>query len=185
MLARLTEAGRLEAVCGLQVPDTPGPPEKMAAPRADTRRVPERCFRERLPPLLTDLYHFTMAYAYWRAGRAHDAAVFELFFRDNPFGGGFTLFAGLHDCLLFLRGFRFTEDGEALPWTCSSAGAGTGLLNSGPKQSCARFNVLRKSRARPLAAAAERVQTSPREGSSATRTFEKQISAKTSFRRIS
>uniref|UniRef100_A0A1A8RIH1 nicotinate phosphoribosyltransferase n=1 Tax=Nothobranchius rachovii TaxID=451742 RepID=A0A1A8RIH1_9TELE len=50
-----------------------------------------------------------MAYAYWRAGRHREPAVFELFFRDNPFGGGFSLFAGLTDCLLFLRGFRFTE----------------------------------------------------------------------------
>lgn len=81
--------------------------KNMAAPSADTR----------LPPLLTDLYHFTMAYAYWRAGRDRETAVFELFFRENPFGGGFTLFAGLNDCLRFLRSFRFGEDGEELGWT--------------------------------------------------------------------
>uniref|UniRef100_A0A8C4GSL6 Nicotinate phosphoribosyltransferase n=1 Tax=Dicentrarchus labrax TaxID=13489 RepID=A0A8C4GSL6_DICLA len=64
----------------------------------------------RVPPLLTDLYQFTMAYAYWRAGRHQEPAAFELFFRDNPFGGGFSLFAGLHDCLLFVRSFRFTDE---------------------------------------------------------------------------
>uniref|UniRef100_A0A8C3A8M2 Nicotinate phosphoribosyltransferase n=1 Tax=Cyclopterus lumpus TaxID=8103 RepID=A0A8C3A8M2_CYCLU len=64
----------------------------------------------RAPPLLTDLYQFTMAYAYWRAGRHQEPAVFELFFRDDPFGGAFSLFAGLHDCLLFLRSFRFTDE---------------------------------------------------------------------------
>ncbi|KAM9364655.1 nicotinate phosphoribosyltransferase isoform 2-T2 [Pholidichthys leucotaenia] len=69
----------------------------------------ERSVRERVPPLLTDLYQFTMAYAYWRAGRHQEPAVFELFFRSNPFGGGFSLFAGVHDCLLFLRGFGFTD----------------------------------------------------------------------------
>ncbi|XP_072535372.1 nicotinate phosphoribosyltransferase [Salminus brasiliensis] len=69
----------------------------------------ERSVRERVPPLLTDLYQFTMAYAYWRAGRHQEPAVFELFFRDNPFGGGFSVFAGLTDCLLFLRNFRFTD----------------------------------------------------------------------------
>ncbi|KAF4092231.1 hypothetical protein AMELA_G00018490 [Ameiurus melas] len=63
-----------------------------------------------VPPLLTDLYQFTMAYAYWRAGRHNQHAVFELFFRDNPFNGGFTLFAGLNDCLQFLRDFRFTDE---------------------------------------------------------------------------
>lgn len=82
----------------------------MAAPCSDTRGAVERSIRERVPPLLTDLYQFTMAYAYWRAGRHQEPAVFELFFRDNPFGGGFSLFAGLHDCLLFLQSFRFTDE---------------------------------------------------------------------------
>ncbi|KAL7888716.1 hypothetical protein AOLI_G00036900 [Acnodon oligacanthus] len=70
----------------------------------------ERSVCERVSPLLTDLYQFTMAYAYWRAGRHNEPAVFELFFRDNPFGGGFSLFAGLSDCLLFLRNFRFKKE---------------------------------------------------------------------------
>uniref|UniRef100_A0A4W5R1Q9 Nicotinate phosphoribosyltransferase n=1 Tax=Hucho hucho TaxID=62062 RepID=A0A4W5R1Q9_9TELE len=70
--------------------------------------VPE--IAARVPTLLTDLYQFTMAYAYWRSGRHNEPAVFELFFRDNPFGGGFSLFSGMHDCLLFLRSFRFTDE---------------------------------------------------------------------------
>ncbi|XP_035508724.1 nicotinate phosphoribosyltransferase isoform X2 [Morone saxatilis] len=83
----------------------------MAAPSSsNTCGVMERSIRERVPPLLTDLYQFTMAYAYWRAGRHQEPAAFELFFRDNPFGGGFSLFAGLHDCLLFVRSFRFTDE---------------------------------------------------------------------------
>lgn len=85
----------------------------MAAPSASSSTcsgVMERSIRERVPPLLTDLYQFTMAYAYWRAGRHEEHAVFELFFRDNPFGGGFSLFAGVHDCLLFLRSFRFADE---------------------------------------------------------------------------
>lgn len=85
----------------------------MAAPSSSTcDGAMARSFRERVPPLLTDLYQFTMAYAYWRAGRHQEPAVFELFFRDNPFGGGFSLFAGLDDCLLFLRSFRFTDEGD-------------------------------------------------------------------------
>lgn len=84
----------------------------MAAPCRDTCEAMERSIRDRVPPLLTDLYQFTMAYAYWRAGRDQEPAVFELFFRDNPFDGGFSLFAGLYDCLLFLRNFRFTDDGK-------------------------------------------------------------------------
>lgn len=83
----------------------------MAAPFTNTCEVMARSIRDRVPPLLTDLYQFTMAYAYWRSGRDQEPAVFELFFRDNPFGGGFSLFAGLHDCLLFLRSFRLTDEG--------------------------------------------------------------------------
>ncbi|XP_020633460.3 nicotinate phosphoribosyltransferase isoform X1 [Pogona vitticeps] len=59
------------------------------------------------PALLTDLYQFTMAYGYWRAGRAGEPAAFELFFRRCPFQGGFALCAGLGECLAFLRAFRF------------------------------------------------------------------------------
>ncbi|KAM9099591.1 nicotinate phosphoribosyltransferase isoform 2-T2 [Sarcophilus harrisii] len=56
--------------------------------------------------LLTDLYQFTMAVAYWRAGRAREPAEFELFFRRCPFGSSFALAAGLRDCMRFLRTFR-------------------------------------------------------------------------------
>lgn len=60
-------------------------------------------------PLLTDLYQVTMALGYWRAGRARDAAEFELFFRRCPFGGAFALFAGLRDCVRLLRAFRLRD----------------------------------------------------------------------------
>ena len=35
--------------------------------------------------LLTDLYQLTMAYGYWKLGRAEEQAVFNLFFRKHPF----------------------------------------------------------------------------------------------------
>ncbi|XP_070604496.1 nicotinate phosphoribosyltransferase [Erythrolamprus reginae] len=59
--------------------------------------------------LLSDLYQFTMAYGYWRAGRHRQPAAFELFFRRCPFQGAFALSAGLADCLAFLRAFRFNR----------------------------------------------------------------------------
>jgi len=60
-------------------------------------------------PLLTDLYQITMAYAYWKARRIDDRAVFDLFFRKNPFHGEFTIFAGLSECLKFLENFKYSE----------------------------------------------------------------------------
>ena len=60
--------------------------------------------------LLTDLYEITMAYAYYKSGKHEDRAVFDLFFRKNPFGGEFTLFAGLSDVVAFVRDFGFTDE---------------------------------------------------------------------------
>ncbi|WOL07896.1 nicotinate phosphoribosyltransferase 2 [Canna indica] len=61
-------------------------------------------------PLLTDLYQFTMAYAYWKAGKHQDRAVFDLYFRKNPFGGEYTVFGGLEECIRFLANFKFEEN---------------------------------------------------------------------------
>lgn len=61
-------------------------------------------------PMHTDVYQLTMAYAYWKAGRHQDHAVFELFFRKCPFGGEFALFAGLAETLGYVEQFRFTPD---------------------------------------------------------------------------
>ncbi|CAN4082924.1 unnamed protein product [Withania somnifera] len=61
-------------------------------------------------PILTDIYQFTMAYAYWKAGKNNERAVFDLYFRRNPFGGEYTIFAGLEECIKFIANFKFTED---------------------------------------------------------------------------
>ena len=62
--------------------------------------------------LLTDKYQVTMAYAYWKSRKQDCWAVFDLFFRKNPFRGEFTIFAGLGECLKFLRDFQYTDSGK-------------------------------------------------------------------------
>src|SRR5215813_760650 len=59
--------------------------------------------------LLTDLYQLTMAYSYWKSGKADQEAVFHLLFRKQPFKGGFTLACGLADAVQYLRQFRFSQ----------------------------------------------------------------------------
>ncbi|QDS99216.1 nicotinate phosphoribosyltransferase [Adhaeretor mobilis] len=63
------------------------------------------------PPLalLTDLYQLTMAYGYWKLGRAEEEAVFHLFFRKPPFEGGYAVAAGLGPALEYLQAYRFSE----------------------------------------------------------------------------
>ncbi|CAF1259571.1 unnamed protein product [Rotaria magnacalcarata] len=58
-------------------------------------------------PLLTDLYQISMAYAYWKPNKHQEIATFDLYFRKNPFGGEYTLFAGLDECLKFVRDYKF------------------------------------------------------------------------------
>jgi nicotinate phosphoribosyltransferase len=57
--------------------------------------------------LLTDLYQLTMAQAYWASGTAGKEAVFHLFFRENPFEGGFSVACGLARVMECLDRFRF------------------------------------------------------------------------------
>jgi nicotinate phosphoribosyltransferase len=61
----------------------------------------------RLPlALLTDLYQLTMAQGYRSSGKAETEAAFHLFFRRNPFDGGFAVACGLSRVLDLLSDFR-------------------------------------------------------------------------------
>jgi nicotinate phosphoribosyltransferase len=60
--------------------------------------------------LLTDLYQLTMAYGYWKLGRAEQESVFHLSFRESPFRGGYAVACGLHDAIEFLSNLRFEDD---------------------------------------------------------------------------
>jgi nicotinate phosphoribosyltransferase len=57
--------------------------------------------------LLTDLYQVTMAYAYWKSGKADTEAVFHLFYRKEPFKGGYAVACGLDTVIDYLKDFKF------------------------------------------------------------------------------
>lgn len=59
--------------------------------------------------LLTDLYELTMMQGYHHY-QMERRAVFDMFFRRQPFGGGFTVFAGLEDLLQMVRNVSFTTE---------------------------------------------------------------------------
>ena len=64
-----------------------------------------------------------MAYGYWRSGLADRESVFNLFFRQNPFGGSFSIACGLEYMVDFLSHFRFDADDTAfLTEVCGADG---------------------------------------------------------------
>jgi len=64
----------------------------------------------RLPTsgLVTDLYELTMMQGY-RVFDRDRPAVFDMFFRSQPFGGGYSLFAGLWDLVDVLGQLHFSD----------------------------------------------------------------------------
>lgn len=80
--------------------------------------------------LLTDLYQLTMAYGYWKAGKAEQEAVFNLYFRKHPFQGGFTIACGLSSVIEYLNEYRLNE--EDLAYIASLQGSdGRQLFDDG------------------------------------------------------
>lgn len=74
--------------------------------------------------LLTDFYQLTMAYGYWKTGAGSKDSVFHLFYRKNPFNGGFSVACGLSYVVEYLENFRFdTTDIEYLASLTGSDGA--------------------------------------------------------------
>ncbi|KAA9340574.1 nicotinate phosphoribosyltransferase [Adhaeribacter soli] len=80
--------------------------------------------------LLTDLYQLTMAYGYWKSGLAEKEAVFHLYFRKNPFEGGYAVCAGLEYAVQYLQSLQFSEDDLAYLSSLKSA-TGQELFETG------------------------------------------------------
>ncbi|MFW6308877.1 MAG: nicotinate phosphoribosyltransferase [bacterium] len=60
--------------------------------------------------LYTDYYELTMAQGHFLKQRSDLTATFDYFFRENPFAGGYVIFAGLQDFLSLLENFRFDKE---------------------------------------------------------------------------
>ncbi|WP_303132664.1 nicotinate phosphoribosyltransferase [Olsenella phocaeensis] len=60
--------------------------------------------------LNTDLYELTMAQGFWESGLMDAEGCFNVFFRENPFDGGFAVACGMGQIADLVRNFRFDED---------------------------------------------------------------------------
>lgn len=61
-------------------------------------------------PLWCDAYHLDMAQTRFFEGRAEIDSTSEAFIRKNPFGGSYTVAAGLGPFLEWLNGWNFSDD---------------------------------------------------------------------------
>src|SRR5574344_862114 len=62
--------------------------------------------------LFTDFYELTMAQGYWKQNM-NQSVVFDMFFRRQPFNGGFSIFSGIETLLDAITSFHFSEEDVA------------------------------------------------------------------------
>lgn len=60
--------------------------------------------------LLTDLYQLTMMQGYFLKYQTQPKAVFDLFFRKNPYGSAFSIAAGLDLAIDYIQKLQFTQE---------------------------------------------------------------------------
>lgn len=60
--------------------------------------------------LMTDFYELTMAQTYFDEGKKDEKVYFDIFFRQNPFNGGYTISGGLDNIIKYIENFKFGEE---------------------------------------------------------------------------
>jgi len=59
--------------------------------------------------LMIDTYEFTMAQTYFDENRKDEIVYFDIFFRTNPFDGGYTISGGLEETVNYIKNFKFED----------------------------------------------------------------------------
>ncbi len=67
-------------------------------------------FDSRNLAMVMDLYEMTMANGYFKEGGYDEYVTFDVFYRKNPDGGGFAIFAGLEQVLDYLEDMHFDQE---------------------------------------------------------------------------
>ena len=60
--------------------------------------------------LMTDYYELTMAKTYFDEGDKDKVMYFDIFFRQNPMNGGYTVAAGIDEIIDYVNNLKFSED---------------------------------------------------------------------------
>ena len=60
--------------------------------------------------MLCDFYELTMSQGYFKCGIKDRVVYFDVFYRDNPDGGGFAVVAGLEQIVEYINDLHFDED---------------------------------------------------------------------------
>ena len=59
--------------------------------------------------MMIDFYEFTMAQTYFDKKEEKKLAYFDIFFRNNPFNGGYSIMGGLDEIINYIENFKFTK----------------------------------------------------------------------------
>ncbi len=60
--------------------------------------------------MMTDLYELTMSQVYFSKGKDKEEAVFDAFFRKNPFDKGYGVMGGVTQIIDYIKNFHFNDD---------------------------------------------------------------------------
>ena len=55
--------------------------------------------------MMTDFYELTMAQTYFELGEKDKKVYFDIFFRNNPFNGGYAIMGGLDEVINYIKNF--------------------------------------------------------------------------------
>ena len=67
-------------------------------------------YDERNIAMMMDLYELTMANGYFLQEDVETKVAFDVFYRKNPDGGGFAIFAGLEQIIEYIENMHFDEE---------------------------------------------------------------------------
>ena len=59
--------------------------------------------------LMTDYYELTMAKTYFDQNEQDKVVYFDVFYRTNPFKGGYAIMGGLDNIISYIQNFKIDE----------------------------------------------------------------------------